>query len=218
MKHKTALATAASITGVLLASATAFAANTGPDDNPSTSDLTESSTSTSSSSTNPSTSALAAPVGAQPTAVPAANAPIVYQLTGIADITLTRSGDTGLTVLGVVPAAGWTQSNHVRGEGIEVELTSSTEKVEFKAWVVNGQIQTDVEREGIGPSSSGATKTSVDDRSSDDDSYDDRSYDDRSYDDNDDRYDDSDSDDDDDDDDDDESDQDDDSDDEGDDD
>ena len=205
MKHKTALATAASVTGVLLASATAFAANSGSDDNPSASDLTESSTS--SSSTNPSTSVSAAPVGAQPTAVPAANAPIVYQLTGIADITLTRSGDTGLTVLGVVPAAGWTQSNHVRGEGIEVELTSSTEKVEFKAWVVNGQIQTDIEREGIGPSSSGATKTSVDDRSSDDDSYD------SSYDDSDDRYDDSDSDDDDDDDDD--SDHDDDSDDEG---
>ncbi len=177
MKHKTALATAASITGVLLASATAFAASTGPDDNPSASDLTENS----SSSTSPSTTVSAATVGAQSAAAQAANAPIVYQLTGIADITLTRSGDTGLTVLGVVPAAGWTQSNHVRGEGIEVELTSGTEKVEFKAWVVNGQIQTDIEREGIGPWSSGATKTSIDDRFDDDHSYDDSSSDDSDH-------------------------------------
>lgn len=118
----------------------------------------------------------------QPSASPTAAAPIVYQLPGIADITLTRSGETGLSVLGVVPASGWTQSNHVRGEGIEVELTSSTEKVEFKAWVVNGQIQTDVEREGLGASSSTGTSTST-------------SMDDNSYDDSDDRYDDSDDDD-----------------------
>lgn len=173
MKHKTALATAASVTGVLVASAAAMGANVGilrsnddtfgqlsaSDSTPTSTTLDSTSSSTDGSTSTPtSTNSIV-------TSTDGASGATVYQLAGIADITVARSGDSGLQVVAVVPVAGWTKSVHADDSGapggIEVELRSASEKVEFKAWVMNGQVLTDVERKSLSASESGGLSTTV---------------------------------------------------------
>ena len=171
MKHKTALATAASVTGVLVASAAAMGANVGilrsnddtfgqlsaSDSTPTSTTLDGTSISTDGSTSTPTSSIV--------TSTDGASGATVYQLAGIADITVARSGDSGLHVVAVVPVAGWTKSVHPDDSGapggIEVELRSASEKVEFKAWVMNGQVLTDVERKSLSASESGGLSTTV---------------------------------------------------------
>ncbi len=193
MKHKTALATAASITGVLLASAAAMGANVGilRSNDDTFGQLSAADDVASDGSTLESTVVSITDLSTTATTA-AAGSPVVYQVPGIADITLARSGETGVTVVGVVPVTGWTHSIHANGDGIEVKLTSATEQVEFKASVLDGQIQTTVERSALGAASagststtqssgSGTTNTTFDDHGGDrDDSDDDDSYDDNS--------------------------------------
>ncbi len=188
MKHRTALATAASVTGVLLASAAAMGANVGilRSNDDTFGQLSAADDVATDGSSLESTVVSITDISTTMTTV-AAGAPVVYQVPGIADIALARSGENGVTVVVVVPVTGWTHSIHSNGDGIEVKLTSATENVEFKASVLDGQIQTTVERSALGaasagststtrPSASGATNTTFDDHGGDrDDSDDDHS-------------------------------------------
>ncbi len=150
MKHKTALATAASVSGLLLASAAAMGANLGILQS---GDQTFGSLSANgSTSTSGSTASLVPVVGQTPTSSTLPEGATIYQVPDVADITLVPTVDDGLQVLGVVTAPGWSSAVQPADTGIRIELTSATDTLEFKASLIDGRIQALVERVSTGSS------------------------------------------------------------------
>lgn len=195
MKHRTALVSAMSIAGVVLAGATALGANLG---------ILNSSQGLGEISTvepvaTPSTSTTVSTMPGTPQ-----SDLVAYQINGVGVVTIAREG-SDLT-LGSADVGSWTYEVTSQGEKLAVAFRFEDRQVDFEAQVTEGQVVVDVWEDkvvvqsgGNGGSSPVATQppTSVtsaptrdDDTHEDDDSYDDDGYDDDGYD-SDDSYDDS---------------------------
>jgi hypothetical protein len=138
VKHKTALVTALSIAGVMLAGVAALAANLGILD--ATSGVGELSAAAAAE-----TPATAAPA---PSDSPAGGDVVAYRVEGIGIVTLTRQGDN-LTLHSVV-AGGW--SYRLESEGTEVAMTFTLDgrQVRFAARVEGGETVVDVQGDAGG--------------------------------------------------------------------
>ena len=171
MKHRTALVTASSIVGVLLAGATAAAANLGilstttPDAALGTADPTVAAapfaTAMQPSSVLEQTEP--APVAAQPEL-------LAYEIPQVGVITVERS-ESSLSVY-EVDAPGWQWYVAVGGPDLMVNLTDGTRLIEFTASVVNGEVTVGVADQSV--SSRGSDGD--DDGSAGADGYDDDRY------------------------------------------
>lgn len=174
MLHKTAVATAASIAVVVIAGATAVGANIGILDSSDDDAFGQLSAVSVPSTTAPpellSTAATPPPTTAGPELT-------TFDVEGIAAVTVARDGDT-LTVVAVEPQPGWTWSVERDDGEVEVELQSASEEVDVYLSVLDGQVQTRIERSAL-PSATtqppvvGATSSGYDDDHEDDDRYDD---------------------------------------------
>jgi hypothetical protein len=160
--HKTALATAASIAGVFLAGAVAVGANIGilgsngdqfgePSAFAAPVSVPVSAPASASASAPASTAATGAPgVSAASATSPAPSASeTVLEVPGIATITVAQTG-SGLALVAVQPAAGWTWAEGP-ADGLDVVLRSSAERVVVTMWLADGQLRQAVERAAIAP-------------------------------------------------------------------
>ena len=151
---KTSIATAVSFTAVLAAGGLAFAVNT-----------RALSTTVAVESSVPTVAAIALPSGSTNTTMPmsgATSSPIQstvsgsmvaesseFELPGIGVITLQQNGDS-LEVLKVNPVVGFTYRSSQQGsDQVRVELLSASQKVEFRARLLDNRIFTDVQAENI---------------------------------------------------------------------
>jgi hypothetical protein len=180
MLHKTALATAASVAVVVLAGASAVGANIGildsGDDNAFGQLSAVSVPSSSVTTTITPVGSLAESEAAPPTS--AAPEVTTFDVEGIAAVTVSRDGAT-LAVVAVEPQPGWTWSVERDDGEVEVELRSATEEVDVYLSVVDGTIQTRVERTAL-PASSPSTAPAPGQvggyEDDDDDEYEDDGY------------------------------------------
>ena len=151
---KTSIATAVSFTAVLAAGGLAFAVNT-----------RALSTTVAVESSVPTVAAIALPSDSTNTTMPmsgATSSPIQstvsgsmvaesseFELPGIGVITLQQNGDS-LEVLKVNPVVGFTYRSSQQGsDQVRVELLSASQKVEFRARLLDNRIFTDVQAENI---------------------------------------------------------------------
>ena len=151
---KTSVATAVSFTAVLAAGGIAFAVNT-----------RALSTTVAVESSVPTVAAIALPSDSTNTTMPmsgATSSPIQstvsgsmvaesseFELPGIGVITLQQNGDS-LEVLKVNPVVGFTYRSSQQGsDQVRVELLSASQKVEFRARLLDNRIFTDVQAENI---------------------------------------------------------------------
>lgn len=151
---KTSIATAVSFTAVLAAGGLAFAVNT-----------RALSTTVAVESSVPTVAAIALPSDSTNTTMPmsgATSSPIQstvsgsmvaesneFELPGIGVITLQQNGDS-LEVLKVNPVVGFTYRSSQQGsDQVRVELLSASQKVEFRARLLDDRIFTDVQAENI---------------------------------------------------------------------
>ena len=151
---KTSVATAVSFTAVLAAGGIAFAVNT-----------RALSTTVAVESSVPTVAAIALPSDSTSTTMPmsgATSSPIQskvsgsmvaesreFELPGIGVITLQQNGDS-LEVLKVNPVVGFTYRSSQQGsDQVRVELLSASQKVEFRARLLDNRIFTDVQAENI---------------------------------------------------------------------
>ena len=151
---KTSVATAVSFTAVLAAGGLAFAVNT-----------RALSTTVAVESSVPTVAAIALPSDSTNTTMPmsgATSSPIQstvsgsmvaesseFELPGIGVITLQQNGDS-LEVLKVNPVVGFTYRSSQQGsDQVRVELLSASQKVEFRARLLDNRIFTDVQAENI---------------------------------------------------------------------
>jgi hypothetical protein len=182
MLHKTALATAASVAVVVLAGATAVGANIGILDSGDDGAFGQLSAVSVPSSTVTTSSA---PTGTAPTATaPVGPEVTTFDVEGIAAVTVSRDG-TALTVVAVEPQAGWTWSVERDDGEVEVELRSATEEVDVYLTVVDGQIQTRVERTPLQVSSAATAPPTGQSGGYDDDEYEDDDHEDDDHEDED---------------------------------
>ena len=151
---KTSIATAVSFTAVLAAGGLAFAVNT-----------RALNTTVAVESSVPTVAAIALPSDSTNTTMPmsgATSSPIQstvsgsmvaesseFELPGIGVITLQQNGDS-LEVLKVNPVVGFTYRSSQQGsDQVRVELLSASQKVEFRARLLDNRIFTDVQAENI---------------------------------------------------------------------
>ena len=151
---KTSKATAVSFTAVLAAGGLAFAVNT-----------RALSTTVAVESSVPTVAAIALPSDSTNTTMPmsgATSSPIQstvsgsmvaesseFELPGIGVITLQQNGDS-LEVLKVNPVVGFTHRSSQQGsDQVRIELLSASQKVEFRARLLDNRIFTDVQAENI---------------------------------------------------------------------
>ena len=151
---KTSVATAVSFTAVLAAGGLAFAVNT-----------RALSTTVAVESSVPTVAAIALPSDSTNTTMPMSgttSSPIQstvsgsmvaesseFELPGIGVITLQQNGDS-LEVLKVNPVVGFTYRSSQQGsDQVRVELLSASQKVEFRARLLDNRIFTDVQAENI---------------------------------------------------------------------
>ena len=151
---KTSVATAVSFTAVLAAGGIAFAVNT-----------RALSTTVAVESSVPTVAAIALPSDSTNTTMPMSgttSSPIQstvsgsmvaesseFELPGIGVITLQQNGDS-LEVLKVNPVVGFTYRSSQQGsDQVRVELLSASQKVEFRARLLDNRIFTDVQAENI---------------------------------------------------------------------
>lgn len=130
MRHKTAIATAASVTGVLVASVAALGANVGilNSADESFGDLS------------------ASTAGATVTSAAAVAEERLYRIPDIADISVGFDG-ANVWIVAVEPAAGWSGSSSNGDGAATVELVSATDRLEFRAFADGGEIHTALTRE-----------------------------------------------------------------------
>jgi hypothetical protein len=131
MKHRTAIVTASSIVGVLLAGATAAAANLGI--------LSVTSSDAALGTADPTVAAASAPLNTEPPLVleqtePAPTTPqpelLAYEIPQVGVVTVARTGNS----LSLSQVDGANESN------LTVNLTDGTRLIEFTASVVNGEV------------------------------------------------------------------------------
>jgi hypothetical protein len=151
---KTSVSTAVSFTAVLAAGGLAFAVNT-----------RALSTTVAVESSVPTVAAIALPSDSTSTTMPmsgATSSPIQstvsgsmvaesseFELPGIGVITLQKNVDS-LRVLNIKPVVGFTYSSSQQGsDQVRVELLSASQKVEFRARLLDNRIFTDVQAENI---------------------------------------------------------------------
>ena len=151
---KTSIATAVSFTAVLAAGGLAFAVNT-----------RALNTTVAVESSVPTVAAIALPSDSTNTTMPmsgATSSPIQstvsgsmvaesseFELPGIGVITLQQNGDS-LEVLKVNPVVGFTYRSSQQGsDQVRIELLSASQKVEFRARLLDNRIFTDVQAENI---------------------------------------------------------------------
>ena len=151
---KTSIATAVSFTAVLAAGGLAFAVNT-----------RALSTTVAVESSVPTVAAIALPSDSTNTTMPMSGATSSsiqstvsgsmvaesseFELPGIGVITLQQNGDS-LEVLKVNPVVGFTYRSSQQGsDQVRVELLSASQKVEFRARLLDNRIFTDVQAENI---------------------------------------------------------------------
>jgi hypothetical protein len=138
MKHRTAIVTASSIVGVLLAGATAAAANLGI--------LSVSASDAALGTADPTVAAAPALTTTEPPLVletepaPATPQPelLAYEIPQVGVVTVERAGDS-LSV-NQIDAPGWQWTVGTDGSNLAVNLTDGTRLIEFTASVVNGEV------------------------------------------------------------------------------
>jgi hypothetical protein len=130
MKHKTALVSALSIAGVVLAGAAALAANLGIMN--STNEV--GALSAAGSSTSTTTAALGSEV-------------VAYQIAGVGVVTLSRAGSS--LSLESAAVGDWTYEVDESGDEIEITFRLGDREIEFKAEVANGQTLVSVTEEDV---------------------------------------------------------------------
>ncbi|MEO8363941.1 MAG: hypothetical protein ABI570_06140 [Ilumatobacteraceae bacterium] len=147
---KTSLATSLSVIGVLATGGVAMAVNT-----------TVLNSSISAVNGTPALAEANVPVSAlsvdsampiflpnQGDALPAVSEMIVtsdYNVEGVGVVTLEQSA-TGLTVASISPLAGWTYDSKAEDQDrVEIEFTNGTQRIEFRAELIDGRIVTAVE-------------------------------------------------------------------------
>lgn len=138
MKHRTAIVTASSIVGVLLAGATAAAANLGI--------LSVTASDTGLGTADPTVAAAPAPVTTEPRLVleaepaPATPQPelLAYEIPQVGVVTVARAGNS-LSV-SQINAPGWQWNIGPAGSHLTVDLTDGARLIEFTASVVNGEV------------------------------------------------------------------------------
>ena len=158
---KTSIATTISISAVLVAGGVAFAVNSRALDSTNITDGSVPTVEVMSLSVDPTDMAAAlTPSTVVPSVVGSAAttsslAPVAdelneYELAGIGVVTLQSVGED-LKVFSVTPEAGFTfSSTQVDMSQVRVELQSATQKVEFRARMIDGRIVTDVKSSAIG--------------------------------------------------------------------
>lgn len=175
MNHKTALATAASVAGVLLAGVTAVGANMGILASTNVGELNSQDPTVVAASAgtvvenrepdvytievgsvtegfgySAATSAASAPAPPPPSAPPA-TAPsaelLAFEVDGVGIVTLARDG-TQLTVEDI-QASGWDWTVKKEGEEVKIEFLAGDRKIQFEAKVQNGQVVPKVEEQQI---------------------------------------------------------------------
>lgn len=152
MRHRTAVVTAASIAGVVLAGATALGANLGI---------------LSSAGNAGDLSAIAAATSpSSSTTIGSTSETIAYQVQGVGVVSLTRAGER-LALAGVQAGAGWTWTVEEEGDEVSITFRNGDRKIEFKAQVEGGSVAVQVEEEQVIVDST--TSTSIGDHDDGDD-------------------------------------------------
>jgi len=139
MKHRTAIVTASSIVGVLLAGATAAAANLGI--------LSVTASDAALGTADPTVAAAPAPITTEPPLVleqtelaPTTPQPelLAYEIPQVGVVTVARTGNS--LSLSQVDAPGWQWNVGANESNLTVNLTDGTRLIEFTASVVNGEV------------------------------------------------------------------------------
>ena len=187
MNHKTALATAASVAGVLLAGVVAVGANIGILASTDVGALdSEDSTVAAASAAEPEVVTIvvdeivdpaseSAPVSTSTTQVPPPPPAelLAFEVPGVGIITLARQDD--LLTVDEVQASGWDWTIREEGREVKVVLTAGDRQIEFQAKVENGEVVPKVEerslRRGYDDDDDDRYEDDDDDRYEDDDDY-----------------------------------------------